>query len=135
MTIPVPKKKAKYDCSKCPGYCCSVYEIVEVDDKDIERLGRHFGIPSAEAAKKFTRLRKEGRVLKRKADPLLGSSCRFLDLKTRRCSIYEARPDVCRDFPPVSRCTFYDLLEFQRRHCGDEEMLPVITMRGWKRVL
>ncbi|MEP6849729.1 MAG: YkgJ family cysteine cluster protein [Acidobacteriota bacterium] len=135
MAIPVQKKKAKYDCSQCPGYCCSVYEIVEVTEKDVARLGRHFGIAPEEASKKFTRLRKEGRTLKRKADPLLGSACRFLDLKTRRCTIYEARPEVCRGFPPISRCTFYDMLQFHRRHCEDEEILPVITMREWKRDL
>jgi Fe-S-cluster containining protein len=126
-------RKAKYDCSKCPGYCCSVYEIVEVSDMDVARLANHFGLEPAEAAKKFTRVRTVGRVLKRKADPLLGTACRFLDLKKRRCTIYEARPDVCREFPPTSRCTFYDMLQFHRRHCNDEEMMPVITMRGWKR--
>ena len=30
------KKKLKYDCLKCPGYCCS-YPVIEVKDRDAER--------------------------------------------------------------------------------------------------
>ena len=35
--------KPRYDCSQCPGYCCS-YPRIAVSDFDIERLARHFGL-------------------------------------------------------------------------------------------
>ena len=33
-----------FDCSKCPAYCCSVYERVQVSKRDLNRLARHFGL-------------------------------------------------------------------------------------------
>ena len=36
-------KKIKYDCLKCTGYCCS-YDRIEVSEKDIKRLAKHFGV-------------------------------------------------------------------------------------------
>ncbi len=46
-TIPI----VRYDCSKCPGYCCS-YPRIEVKDRDVARLARHFGLEHAEAEKR-----------------------------------------------------------------------------------
>ena len=43
-------KKKPYDCSKCPGYCCS-YHIIPVSEKDLKRLADYFGL-GIEAAKK-----------------------------------------------------------------------------------
>ena len=34
---------ALYDCLKCPGYCCS-YPVIEVKDRDAERIAKHFGL-------------------------------------------------------------------------------------------
>ena len=45
--------KARYDCSKCPGYCCS-YDRIEVSDFDIARLAKHFGLSADAARAKFT---------------------------------------------------------------------------------
>ena len=44
--------KVKYDCSKCPGYCCS-YPRISVTKKDVRRLAKHFGITEADAWKKY----------------------------------------------------------------------------------
>ena len=43
-TIPI----VRYDCSKCPGYCCS-YPRIEVKDKDLARLAKHFDLSKADA--------------------------------------------------------------------------------------
>ena len=32
-----------YDCSKCPGYCCS-YDRITVSKRDVARLAKHFHI-------------------------------------------------------------------------------------------
>ncbi len=38
----MPRKK--YDCLKCPGYCCS-YPVIEVRDRDAVRIAKHFDMP------------------------------------------------------------------------------------------
>ena len=45
--------EVKYDCSKCPGYCCSYPRII-VTKEDIERLAGHFNVSFDEAKKRFT---------------------------------------------------------------------------------
>ena len=112
---------AKYDCLKCPGYCCS-YPVIEIGERDIARLARHFGIEPAVARQRFTK-RAHGRdnVLRRKQDGHFGRICRFFDTEQRRCSVYEARPTVCRQFPGEDRCGYYDFLKFEREHQKDPE--------------
>ena len=49
---PKPRaKKLKYNCLKCPGYCCS-YPVIEVKDRDAARIDKHFGLPLEKAEKK-----------------------------------------------------------------------------------
>src|SRR5829696_7939916 len=43
-----------FDCSKCPAYCCSVYERVKVTKRDIARLAKHFGVTYEQAEKRYT---------------------------------------------------------------------------------
>jgi Fe-S-cluster containining protein len=119
-TIPI----VRYDCSKCPGYCCS-YPRIEVKDRDVKRLARHFGLDVAEAEKRFTRPYEPGeRVLKHRKDEIYGSICRFFDTEVRRCTVYEARPQVCREYPNGTRCGYYDFLKFERKHQDDPDFIP-----------
>lgn len=83
----------------------------------MERLARHFGISVGAARRRFT---KQGsmageRVLRHKQDEHYGSVCHFLDTATRRCTVYPFRPQVCREFPGLVRCGYYDFLSFERR--------------------
>lgn len=50
------KRRVSYDCSKCPAYCCSIYERVEVKRRDLLRLARHFGVTADVAARRYTGL-------------------------------------------------------------------------------
>jgi len=43
----------RYNCLKCPGYCCS-HDRIPVSEFDIQRLARHFGLAEAEAKERFT---------------------------------------------------------------------------------
>jgi Fe-S-cluster containining protein len=121
-----------FDCSKCPAYCCGIYERIQVSKRDLNRLAKHFGVTVERATKRYTKLwdGKE-RVLKRTPDPILGEACQFLDHETRGCSIYHARPQVCREYPDRSRCSYYDVLQFERRQQDDPTVLPLfqITFR------
>ena len=129
------KKRVYFDCEKCPAFCCSVYERVSVGDEDLERLAQHFKVSFAEAEKLCTKKWEDERILKRQRDTLLGEACHFLDLQTRACTIYDARPETCRDYPTQNRCAYFDLLQFERKHQGDPEALPLVQIefREWKR--
>lgn len=129
------KPRQYYNCEKCPAFCCSVYDRVSVSDNDLVRLAVHYNLSLEEAEKKFTKRWEDERILRRKADPLLGESCRFLDLKTRGCTIYEARPETCRDYPAQKRCVYYDLYRFEVRQQGDETTIPIINIdfREWEK--
>lgn len=111
-----------YNCAKCPGYCCSYARII-VSDADIRRLGRHFGVTEEVARQRFTKKGAEPneRILRHQEDPHYKTICRFFDQEKRCCSIYEARPRVCREFPGEGRCGYYDFLTFERNAQEDPE--------------
>lgn len=113
---PPPPPAVLYDCSNCPSYCCS-YAQIEVEPADIRRLARHFGLDLATAERRFT---KDGddpgtRVMRHIRDPIFGTVCRLLDLETRTCTAYSARPQCCRDHPFTPTCHYYDFLRAERR--------------------
>ncbi|WP_456388012.1 YkgJ family cysteine cluster protein [Desulfolithobacter sp.] len=97
-------------CHYCPGYCCyrlegaSLYIMAD----DINRLARHFGISDGEVRKQYM----EGKyTFKTRKD----GSCIFLanDRLSKRCSVHEARPKQCRDYPYGKPCPYisrHDLL-------------------------
>ncbi len=125
-----PTPRIRYDCSKCPGYCCS-YPRIEVKNADLKRLARHFGLEPAEAERRFTRIypAPEGpeRILRHRKDEIYGSICRFFDTQLRRCTIYEARPAVCREYPNGTKCGYYEFIRFERKHQDDDEFVPAIS--------
>jgi hypothetical protein len=119
-----------FDCSKCPAYCCSIYERVQVTKRDLNRLAKYFGVTAEAAEKRYTKIHKESgeRVLRRKKDVIFEEACQFINPETRGCTIYHARPQVCREYPDRSRCAYYDLLQFERRQQDDENVLPLIQI-------
>src|SRR5438477_2994088 len=84
--------KLRYDCSKCPGYCCS-YDWITVNKLDIKRLAKHFNITYEQAEKRYTRFEKDYgyRVLRHKKDHIFKSTCKMFDQEERKCGVYEAR--------------------------------------------
>jgi Fe-S-cluster containining protein len=121
-------KRSYYNCAKCPAYCCAIYDLVYVKKDDIERLAKHFRVGFRTAVRRFTKTYQDARILRRKADPIFGKGCTFLNPETRRCTIYEARPEACRAFPNRARCALYDLLNFERKLEEDEDVLPLVAI-------
>ena len=122
---------AAYDCLKCPGYCCS-YPVIALKKKDVRRLAQHFGVSEAVAERRFTRAdHGYKRIMKRKKDEHFGKICQFFDTETRRCSVYEARPSICREFPAEKRCGYYDFLDFERRHQEDDTHVATTNSSQW----
>ena len=115
--------RKSYNCTKCPGYCCS-YPIIALNKRDLARLARYFGISERAAKQKYTVPREdEEMTMRRKADEHFGRICQFFDTKKRNCTIYEARPLACRGYPETPRCGYYEFLKFERRLQDDKELV------------
>jgi Fe-S-cluster containining protein len=94
-------------CDGCWGGCCTL--PVEVSASDLMRLGVATEDECALSLKKVAkRLIKEGIV--RSFHPQVqlfvleqraGRDCIYLHEKTRLCTVYERRPEVCRRFPKI----------------------------------
>jgi Fe-S-cluster containining protein len=117
-----------FDCNKCPAYCCSVYERVQVTKRDITRLAKYFGVSFETARRRYTKDYQGERVLKRVADEIFPETCTFLDQQTRGCTIYHARPGVCREYPARTHCAYYELLRFERIQQDDETVIPLVQI-------
>lgn len=101
------KRYNEFNCTKCNANCCSM--PVEVKLFDIIRLGLATQDEADNSIKKLAkRLKKEGLIssyregteffmITQKAN----SDCYFLDSTTRLCTVYDKRPDTCREFPSV----------------------------------
>ena len=110
-----------YNCSKCPGYCCS-YPVIPLNSRDVKRLAKHFGLSFEAARVKFTKVDgDEPYAMRRKADEHFGRICRFFDTDKRRCTIYEARPEICRAYPGGKTCGYYDFLLSERESQEDPD--------------
>jgi uncharacterized protein len=116
--------KPLYDCLKCPAYCCT-YDRIVVNKRDLTRLAKHFDIDDETAERRFTKVVEGERVLRHQKDAIFGSACMFLDAKSRRCTIYEARPGVCHEYPDKPRCGYYEFLTWERTHQDDDEFIPL----------
>ncbi len=116
----------RYSCSKCPAYCCS-YPEIEVTPRDIERLGKHFGLDNRQAEERFTKTdaKDETRMMRHRKDTVFESVCLLLDQETRRCTAYEARPAPCRGYPYGDRCGYYEFLKFERNHQDDKTFIAL----------
>ena len=110
-----------YDCSKCPGYCCS-YPLIPLNSRDVKRLAKHFGLTFEAAAKRFTKADPEATfAMRRKKDVHYGKICQFFDTEKRRCTIYMARPEICRAYPGDNHCGYYQFLKHERLSQEDDE--------------
>ena len=127
-TIKDDQPRTYFDCNKCPAFCCSIYERVQVTKRDITRLAKHFGVSFETARRRFTKQWEDERVLKKVEDKIFPETCMFLDQDKRGCTINHARPNVCREYPDRVRCAYYDVLQFERRQQQDDTVLPLIQI-------
>ncbi len=82
------------DCTTCAN-CCRV-ATVKISQRDVEKLARYLRIPPQRFLDQFTaETSDEGLTLKRNS-----AGCVFLDQNL--CSVYEARPHTCEQFPHLT---------------------------------
>lgn len=94
-------------CDGCFGGCCTM--PVEVKLSDLIRLGVTTEDEAASSMKKLSkRLHKEGIISSYRQGTELfiltqrhGRDCLYLHPQTRLCTVYEKRPEVCRQFPSI----------------------------------
>ena len=115
---------SRYDCSKCPGYCCS-YDHIEVTDNDARRLAKHLDIPEKTLRLRYLKTTSDNTtVLRHRKDHVYKSMCVFFDQEARQCTVYAARPHVCRSYPNGNSCGYYSFIKFEREHQDDQEFIP-----------
>ena len=84
------------DCLACAN-CCRV-ATAKVTERDVERLARYLRVkPARIMAEYVVKSEEEGLILRR--DKMTG--CVFLS--GNECTVYDARPAICGDFPHLVR--------------------------------
>ena len=100
-------KYSKKLCSHCMASCCSL--PVEVKAEDLIRLQLMDEFELEDSLKVIAKRLKKQHLIehfhsKTKIFTLArmaNGDCVFLDSKSRRCAVYTARPDTCRNHPRI----------------------------------
>jgi Fe-S-cluster containining protein len=89
--------EAEIDCTQCAN-CCRITDV-GITERDIEKLAKFIGVSEREFRQQFTARDDAGALILKREE----SGCAFL--KGNLCSVYEARPQNCANFPHVVRGT------------------------------
>jgi Fe-S-cluster containining protein len=100
---------SQIDCTQC-GNCCRSL-MINVDNKDTHRLATHLQISAEAFEGKYIEKSGEGTLAVMNAIP-----CKFLH--ENKCTVYEARPEECREFPGLHRRGFAARLFATFMHYG-----------------
>jgi uncharacterized protein len=85
------------NCLSC-GNCCKTLQIV-VGDRDIARLSKRLGMTIKEFSAQYVGVAEDG------VKHFLSTPCSFLG-EGNACTVYEDRPQACRDFPYLHDTNF-----------------------------
>ena len=83
-----------FECTGCGG-CCTGHGFVWVDDEELADLARLQRRDVGELRLLDTKVRNGRRTLREHGN----GDCIYLDGRTRRCTVYAARPRQCRTWP------------------------------------
>ena len=92
----------QFDCLECANCCKTTSPIFR--DIDIDRVAQHLGIRPAHLVEQYLHLDEDGDYV------LNVAPCPFLG-EDNYCSIYEARPKACREYPHTDRKNFHQILD------------------------
>ena len=113
------------DCTQC-GHCCKV-ATARLQERDVEKLAKFLRVKPAQFLRDYCEEREdEGVILKRDAN-----GCVFLS--GTLCTVYDARPATCDDFPHLVRGSgslVSRMWEMADRAC----YCPIVynTLEAWK---
>ncbi len=103
------------DCLDCANCCKTTSPIFR--DKDIDRLAKHFKIKSAKFIETYLKMDSDNDYVLKQAP------CPFLWLDDNKCSVYEARPLACREYPHTNRKNMYQILNLTQKNL---EVCPAV---------
>jgi uncharacterized protein len=98
---------AKTDCLACANCCKTTSPIFY--QTDIERASKALKIKPGQFVEKYLRVDEDNDYV------LKSSPCAFLD-NQNRCTIYEARPKACREYPHTNRKKMVQVLDLAYRN-------------------
>ena len=95
------------NCLACANCCKTTSPIFY--NRDIERLAKHLRLKPGELIDKYLRIDEDKDYVLRQAPcPFLGSD--------NYCSVYEARPNACREYPHTDRKRMEQILDSTYRN-------------------
>ena len=95
------------DCLKCANCCKTTSPIFR--NVDIDRISSHLGVKPSHFTETYLHVDEDG-------DWVLNSSpCPFLG-EDNYCSIYEARPRACREYPHTDRKNISQIMDLTYRN-------------------
>lgn len=103
------KISPQINCTEC-GNCCRSL-MINVEEDDASRLAAYLGLPVATFENKYIEKSSEGSLSVMNTIP-----CSFLH--DNKCSVYEARPCECREFPGLHKPGFTSRLFAVFMHYG-----------------
>lgn len=95
------------DCLQCANCCKTTSPIFY--DADIDRLAKELRMKSVDFVAKYLKVDDDGdQVLKTAPCPFLGDD--------NYCSVYDARPKACREYPHTDRKKMVQILELTHKN-------------------
>lgn len=96
------KDGLRFKCTGCGECCTGAPGFVWVNKEEIAAIAKEVGLEEAEFEKCYVREIGVRKSLKEREDA--NYDCVFLDSKTRKCTVYNARPRQCRTWPFWDSC-------------------------------
>ncbi len=103
------------DCLKC-GNCCKTTPPLLINE-DINRISKHLKISTKNFLEKYVVKDEDGDLI------FNHTPCIFLGLDNY-CSIYEARPNACREYPHTNRKKMQQILDLTIKNA---EICPAVA--------
>jgi len=97
----------KIDCLTCANCCKTTSPIFS--DRDVVRLAKRLLMPPSEFIEKYLRVDED------KDSVLKTAPCAFLG-PDNYCSVYEDRPNACREYPHTDRKNMFQILDLTYRN-------------------
>ena len=85
----------RFECTQCGACCSGEPGYVWVEEDEIEAMADDMGLEVDAFERKFVRQVGEAKSLIEYPD----GDCILLDPRTRKCTVYKARPIQCRTWP------------------------------------
>lgn len=103
------------DCLECANCCKTTSPAIH--DRDVDRLAKFLKIKPIQLITQYLEMDNDGDYVFRSAP------CPFLGVDNY-CSVYEARPLACREYPHTNRKRFYQVLDLSLKNL---EICPAVA--------